>query len=71
MGLVSQEHVLFNHTIRANIAYGKEANVAESEILYVAQLANTHNFISSLQQGYDTIVGERGMQLSRGYITLK
>ncbi|XP_024022964.1 ABC transporter B family member 11 [Morus notabilis] len=66
MGLVSQEPVLFNDTIRANIAYGKQGNATESEILSAAQLANAHNFISSLQQGYDTIVGERGIQLSGG-----
>ncbi|CAI0375867.1 unnamed protein product, partial [Linum tenue] len=66
MGLVSQEPVLFNDTVRANIAYGKQGNATESEILSASGLANAHNFISSLQQGYDTIVGERGIQLSGG-----
>ncbi|CAL2226488.1 unnamed protein product [Prunus armeniaca] len=66
MGLVSQEPVLFNDTIRANIAYGKEGNAPEAEIIAAAELANAHKFISSLQQGYDTIVGERGIQLSGG-----
>ncbi|KAK7858012.1 abc transporter b family member 11, partial [Quercus suber] len=66
MGLVSQEPVLFNDTIRANIAYGKEGNATEAEILTAAELANAHKFISSLEQGYDTIVGERGIQLSGG-----
>ncbi|XP_027153546.1 ABC transporter B family member 4-like [Coffea eugenioides] len=66
MGLVSQEPVLFNGTIRANIAYGKEGSAAEAEIISAAEKANAHNFISSLQQGYDTIVGERGTQLSGG-----
>ncbi|VVA35378.1 PREDICTED: ABC transporter [Prunus dulcis] len=66
MGLVSQEPVLFNDTIRANIAYGKEGNATEAEIIAAAELANAHKFISSLQQGYDTIVGERGIQLSGG-----
>lgn len=66
MGLVSQEPVLFNDTIRANIAYGKEGNATEAEILTAAELANAHNFISGLQQGYDTIVGERGIKLSGG-----
>ncbi|XP_065863986.1 ABC transporter B family member 4-like isoform X2 [Euphorbia lathyris] len=66
MGLVGQEPVLFNDTIRANIAYGKEGNATEAEILAAAELANAHRFISSLQQGYDTNVGERGIQLSGG-----
>ncbi|KAM5568564.1 ABC transporter B family member 11-like [Rosa sericea] len=66
MGLVSQEPLLFNDTIRANIAYGKEGSATEAEIIAAAELANAHKFISSLQQGYDTIVGERGVQLSGG-----
>ncbi|XP_026435584.1 ABC transporter B family member 11-like isoform X2 [Papaver somniferum] len=66
MGLVSQEPVLFNDTIRANIAYGKEGNATEAEILEAAAQANAHSFISGLQQGYDTMVGERGAQLSGG-----
>ncbi|KAK7264799.1 hypothetical protein RJT34_32410 [Clitoria ternatea] len=66
MGLVSQEPMLFNDTIRANIAYGKGGDATESEIIAAAELANAHKFISSLQQGYDTIVGERGIQLSGG-----
>ncbi|KAF8394745.1 hypothetical protein HHK36_020962 [Tetracentron sinense] len=66
MGLVSQEPVLFNETIRANIAYGKEGDATEAEIVAASELANAHKFISGLQQGYDTIVGERGVQLSGG-----
>ncbi|CAK7348532.1 unnamed protein product [Dovyalis caffra] len=66
MGLVSQEPVLFNDTIRANIAYGKQGNATEMEIFAASELANAHTFISSLQQGYDTTVGERGIQLSGG-----
>ncbi|KAJ8535600.1 hypothetical protein K7X08_023320 [Anisodus acutangulus] len=67
MGLVSQEPVLFNDTIRANIAYGKDEGTAtEAEIIAAAELANAHKFISGLQQGYDTTVGERGTQLSGG-----
>lgn len=50
MGLVSQEPMLFNDTIRANIAYGKEGDATETEILAAAELANAHNFISGLQQ---------------------
>ncbi|KAH9619688.1 hypothetical protein KSS87_015757 [Heliosperma pusillum] len=66
IGLVSQEPTLFNETIRANIAYGKGGNATEAEIIAAAEQANAHKFISSLQQGYDTIVGERGVQLSGG-----
>jgi len=50
MGLVSQEPVLFNDTIRANIAYGKGGNATEAEIIAAAELANAHRFISGLQQ---------------------
>jgi ATP-binding cassette subfamily B (MDR/TAP) protein 1 len=50
MGLVSQEPALFNDTIRANIAYGKEGDATESDIVSSAQLANAHKFISSLHQ---------------------
>ncbi|XP_020593545.1 ABC transporter B family member 11-like [Phalaenopsis equestris] len=66
MGLVSQEPVMFNDTIRANIAYGKEGKATEAEIVAAAEAANAHKFICSLQQGYDTMVGERGIQLSGG-----
>ncbi|XP_019165678.1 PREDICTED: ABC transporter B family member 9-like [Ipomoea nil] len=66
MGLVSQEPVLFNDRIRDNIAYGKQGNVTEEEIIEAAKASNAHNFISSLPHGYDTPVGERGTQLSGG-----
>lgn len=65
MGVVSQEPVLFSDTIRANIAYGKEG-ATEAEIIAAAEMANAHGFISGLQEGYDTLVGERGVQLSGG-----
>ncbi|PHT28125.1 ABC transporter B family member 11 [Capsicum baccatum] len=63
MGLVSQEPILFNDTIRANIAYGKESDATEAEIFVAAKLSNAHSFISGLQQGYETLVGERGTRL--------
>ncbi|KAH0838901.1 LOW QUALITY PROTEIN: hypothetical protein HID58_090580 [Brassica napus] len=67
MGLVGQEPVLFNDTIRANIAYGKGGEEAtEAEIVAASELSNAHKFISSIQKGYDTVVGERGIQLSGG-----
>ncbi|XP_060673285.1 ABC transporter B family member 9 [Ziziphus jujuba] len=67
MGLVSQEPILFNETIRANIAYGKQGDiVTEEEIIAAAKSANAHNFISCLPHSYETSVGERGVQLSGG-----
>ncbi|WJX22540.1 ATP-binding cassette sub- B member 9 [Trifolium repens] len=66
MGLVGQEPILFNESIRANIAYGKEGDATEDEIIAAANAANAHSFISSLPNGYDTSVGERGTQLSGG-----
>ncbi|CAN6336920.1 unnamed protein product [Urochloa humidicola] len=70
MGLVSQEPVLFNDTIRANIAYGRQqgggGDATEEEIVAAAKTANAHGFISALPQGYGTLAGERGAQLSGG-----
>uniref|UniRef100_A0ACD5VD07 Uncharacterized protein n=1 Tax=Avena sativa TaxID=4498 RepID=A0ACD5VD07_AVESA len=66
IGLVAQEPVLFNDSIRANIAYGKQGEASEEEIIAAAEAANAHSFISGLPNGYDTIVGERGIQLSGG-----
>ena len=63
--VVLQEPVLFSTTIRENIAYGRpEARF--SDIMAAAQAANAHDFISSLPDGYDTVLGERGMTLSGG-----
>ncbi|CAI8590913.1 unnamed protein product [Vicia faba] len=66
MGLVGQEPILFNESICANIAYGKEGHATEDEIIVAAKAANAHSFISSLPNGYNTSVGERGRQLSGG-----
>ncbi|KAI4333814.1 hypothetical protein L6164_018575 [Bauhinia variegata] len=65
IALVSQEPTLFAGTIKANIAYGKE-KATESEIRRAASLANAHEFISGMKDGYDTYCGERGVQLSGG-----
>ncbi|CAH1419131.1 unnamed protein product [Lactuca virosa] len=62
---VSQEPTLFAETIKKNIAYGKE-NATEAEIIQAANLANIHEFISSMKDGYETYCGERGVQLSGG-----
>lgn len=65
LAIVGQESFLFNTTIHENISYGKR-NTNESEIIKAAQLANIHEFITSLPEGYQTIVGERGAKLSGG-----
>ena len=64
-GLVSQEVILFNDTVTANIAYGKPEADRE-EIITASKTAYAHEFIMELPQGYDTIIGERGMKLSGG-----
>ncbi|KAK8687077.1 hypothetical protein V6N13_085909 [Hibiscus sabdariffa] len=65
MGLISQEPTLFATTIKENILFGKEDAQME-EIIKAAKASNAHNFISQFPQGYDTQVGERGIQLSGG-----
>ena len=62
---VPQESILFHRTIGENIAYGK-ADVSQAEIVEAATKAHAHEFISRLPQGYDTLVGERGVKLSGG-----
>ncbi|KAJ3317345.1 ATP-binding cassette, sub-B (MDR TAP), member 4 [Boothiomyces sp. JEL0866] len=66
MSLVGQEPVLFNQSIRENIAYGVNRNVDELAIMEAAKLANIHDFIISLPDKYDTNVGEKGGQISGG-----
>eukprot|EP01018_Ginkgo_biloba_P000879 Gb_01718 [translate_table: standard] len=66
IGLVSQEPILFNDTIRANIAYGREGIISDEQITAAAKASNAHKFISDLPEGYNTCVGERGVQLSGG-----
>ncbi len=65
IGLVPQETVLFAGTVAENIAYGKPA-AAREEIEAAARVAAAHEFISRLPDGYDTVLGEGGMQLSGG-----
>lgn len=65
MGIVTQETVLFNETIAKNIAYGLENHPLE-KIMEAAKIANAHNFISKLSNGYNTIIGEQGTKLSGG-----
>jgi len=65
VAIVPQDVLLFGGTIRENIAYGK-LTATEDEIIKAAQQANAHMFIQSLPDGYDTVVGERGIKLSGG-----
>jgi ATP-binding cassette subfamily B protein len=63
--IVLQEPVLFSSSVAENIAYARP-DASEEEIIAAARAANAHDFISRLPQGYDTVVGERGMRLSGG-----
>jgi ABC-type transport system involved in Fe-S cluster assembly fused permease/ATPase subunit len=65
IGIVPQDTVLFNDTIRYNIAYGR-IGASEGEILEAASLAQIDPFIRQLPQGYESMVGERGLKLSGG-----
>ena len=65
IGLVPQDTQLFSGTVAENIRYGR-LDASEAELLAAAQAANAHDFIMELPQGYDTVVGERGLRLSGG-----
>jgi len=65
IGIVTQETILFNDTVRNNIAYGRP-DVALDKVQQAAQAALAHDFISAMPEGYDTVIGERGMRLSGG-----
>lgn len=65
MGIVTQETILFNDTIRNNIAYGVQA-CPDGDIVRAAQAANAHDFIAAMPEGYGTVIGDRGVQLSGG-----
>lgn len=65
MGIVTQETVLFNESVRSNIAYGLE-NYPDKMIIEAAKAANAHNFIMEMPKGYDSIIGEKGTKLSGG-----
>jgi subfamily B ATP-binding cassette protein MsbA len=65
IGVVSQQTLLFNDTVRSNIAYGRP-DIPEREVITAAQMADAHDFIIKLAQGYDTIIGEQGVMLSGG-----
>ncbi len=65
IGVVPQDTVLFNDTIRYNIGYGKPS-ADQAEIEQAARMAQVHDFVTRLPDGYDTMVGERGLKLSGG-----
>ena len=65
MGIVTQETFLFDDTVKANISYGVE-NISDDEIKDASKAANAHEFIKKLPDGYNTIIGERGVSLSAG-----
>ncbi|WP_332912110.1 ABC transporter ATP-binding protein [Algoriphagus boritolerans] len=65
MGIVTQESILFNDTVFNNIAFGI-ADATEDQVIEAAKIANAHEFISNLENGYQTSIGERGSKLSGG-----
>lgn len=65
MGIVSQESILFNDTVFNNIAFGLE-NATREDVIEAAKIANAHDFIMEMENGYDTYIGDRGMNLSGG-----
>jgi subfamily B ATP-binding cassette protein MsbA len=65
IGIVTQEPILFDDTVAANIGYGKEG-AGHAAIVEAARAANAHEFIEAMTEGYDTVIGERGIRLSGG-----
>ncbi|MFC1856288.1 lipid A export permease/ATP-binding protein MsbA [Thermodesulfobacteriota bacterium] len=65
IGMVTQDTFLFNDTIKNNIAYGR-TEIDESKIIEAARAANAHEFIMGFEDGYDTVIGERGVKISGG-----
>lgn len=66
IAMVNQQVVLFNRTVRENIAYGQLENATDAEIIAAAKAAYAHDFIMALPQGYDTQLGAQGLNLSGG-----
>jgi subfamily B ATP-binding cassette protein MsbA len=65
MGIVTQESILFNDSIFNNIAFGMEG-ISEATVMEAAKIANAHDFIMQTDNGYQTVIGERGSKLSGG-----
>lgn len=66
MGIVSQEAILFNDTIRHNIALGSDRLIDDEQIAHAATIANAYDYITKKENGFDTVIGERGAKLSGG-----
>lgn len=66
IGYVMQSNSMMTGTIRDNILYGINRNISDEELIKYAKLANCHDFIMQFDEGYDTLVGERGLKLSGG-----
>ncbi|MGJ5712678.1 ABC transporter ATP-binding protein [Staphylococcus auricularis] len=66
IGYVMQSNAMMNGTIRDNILYGINREVSDDELIEYTKLANCHDFIEQFDEGYDTVVGERGLKLSGG-----
>ena len=64
-GVVPQDALLFHASVRDNIVYGR-AGLGEADVVRAARIANAHDFVTALPQGYDTVVGDRGLRLSGG-----
>ncbi|MCL4219379.1 MAG: ATP-binding cassette domain-containing protein, partial [Candidatus Hydrogenedentes bacterium] len=65
IGMVHQDPILFSGTIRENIMYGR-ANATEAEMQQAATMAHVHEFVELMPEGYNTVIGERGVMLSGG-----
>ena len=65
MGIVTQEPILFNDTIFNNIAFGKE-DITEEDVITAAKIANAHEFIIKMEEGYQSNIGDSGTKLSGG-----
>ncbi|HLT81710.1 MAG TPA: ABC transporter ATP-binding protein [Cyclobacteriaceae bacterium] len=65
IGVVTQESILFNDTVFNNIAFGLK-NAAHDDVIRAAKIANAHDFITEMEEGYQTMIGERGSKLSGG-----
>ncbi len=65
IGVVTQESILFNDTVKSNIVFGMQ-NVTDADVMDAAKIANAHDFIMQLPNGYDTVIGDRGGKLSGG-----